>query len=129
MIEFFPSRSLGIWFRPEPVFFKVLILPFPIVQYNESEPSTAADWKQLIDVNKQDGSEPSHVVVESNMVHLMVDHFTYFALTGESAANKQAPKDVQVLAYVTPPEVNGDCVVRVYCVGGTPAAIEVCEPV
>ena len=54
------------------------------------------------------------------MVHLMVDHFTYFALTGESAADKQAPKDVQVLAYVTPPEVNGDCVVRVYCVGGTP---------
>lgn len=63
------------------------------------------------------------------MVHLMVDHFTYFAVTGESAANKQAPKDVLVLAYVTPPEVDGDCVVRVYCVGGTPAAVEVCEPV
>ena len=107
--------------------FEVLILPFPIVQYNESEPCTAADWKQLIDVNGQDGSEPSHVVVESNMVHLMVDHFTYFALTGESADDKQAPRDVQVLAYVTPPEVDGDCVVRVYCVGGTPAAIEVCE--
>lgn len=56
------------------------------------------------------------------MVHLMVDHFTLFAVTGKSAA-----KAVQVLAYVTPPEVNGDCVVRVYCVGGTPTAIEVCE--
>ena len=83
----------------------------------------------MIDVNKQDGTEPSHAVVESNMVHLMVDHFTYFAVTGESAANKQAPKDVLVLAYVTPPEVDGDCVVRVYCVGGTPAAVEVCEPI
>ena len=76
----------------------------------------------MIDVNKQDGSEPSHVVVESNMVHLMVDHFTLFAVTGKSAA-----KAVQVLAYVTPPEVDGDCVVRVYCVGGTPAAKEVWE--
>jgi len=36
---------------------------------------------------------------------------------------------VLVLAYVTPPEVDGDCVVRVYCVGGTPAAVEVCEPI
>ena len=61
------------------------------------------------------------------MVHLMVDHFTLFVLTGASAAKKQAPKDVQVLAYVTPPEVDGDCVVRVYCVGGTPAAREVCK--
>ncbi|XP_078364185.1 netrin receptor UNC5C-like [Oculina patagonica] len=94
------------------------------VQYNESEPSTAADWKQLIDVNKQDGSEPSHVVVEPSMVHLMVDHFTLFALTGESAAKHQAPKVVQALAYATPPEAHGDCVVRVYCVAGTPAAVE-----
>lgn len=81
----------------------------------------------MIDVNKQDGTEPSHVVVEPNMIHLMVDHFTLYALTGESAANKQAPKVVQVLAYVTPPVARGDCVVRVYCVGGTRAAEEVCE--
>ena len=111
--------SAGVDFFPSP----------SIVQYNESEPSTAADWKQLIDVNKQDGTEESHVVVEHNMVHLMVDHFTIFAVTGESAANRQAERTLQILAYVTPPEANSDCAVRVYCVGGTPAAVEVCERV
>lgn len=81
----------------------------------------------MIDVNKQDGTEPSHVVVVPNMVHLMVDHFTLYAVTGKSAAKHQAPKVVQALAYATPPEAHGDCVVRVYCVGGTAAAVEVCE--
>lgn len=94
------------------------------VQYNESEPSTIADWKQLIDVSTQDGTEDSHVLVGPNTVHLMVDHFTLFAVIGESTANQKAERDLQVLAYVTPPEANSDCVVRVYCVEGTPAAIE-----
>ena len=100
---------------------------YPTVQYNESEPSTVADWKQLIDVSTQDGTEDSHVLVGPNTVHLMVDHFTLFAVIGESSANQKAERDLQVLAYVTPPEANSDCVVRVYCVEGTPAAIEVCE--
>ena len=99
----------------------------PTVQYNESEPSTIADWKQLIDVSTQDGTEDSHVLVGPNTVHLMVDHFTLFAVIGKSTANQKAERDLQVLAYVTPPEANSDCVVRVYCVEGTPAAIEVCE--
>ncbi|CAH3031318.1 unnamed protein product [Pocillopora meandrina] len=94
------------------------------VQYNESEPSTIADWKQLIDVSTQDGTEDSHVLVGPNTVHLMVDHFTLFAVIGESTADQKAERDLQVLAYVTPPEANSDCVVRVYCVEGTPAAIE-----
>lgn len=94
------------------------------VQYNESEPSTSADWKQLIDVCNQDGTEDSHVIVEPNTVHVMVDHFTLFAVVGESAANHKAERDLQVLAYVTPPEANANCVVRVYCVEGTPVAIE-----
>lgn len=111
------------------VFFSSLTTSFlyPTVQYNESEPSTIADWKQLIDVSTQDGTEDSHVLVGPNTVHLMVDHFTLFAVIGESSANQKAERDLQVLAYVTPPEANSDCVVRVYCVEGTPAAIEVCE--
>ena len=61
------------------------------------------------------------------MVHLMVDHFTDFAVTGESAASSvEAKKTVQIVAYVTPPEIDGDCLVRVYCVGDTPVHLEVC---
>ena len=59
------------------------------------------------------------------MYHLMVDHFTDYVLTGESASEKPAVRMVQIVAYVTPPEVNKDCVVRVYCVADTPAALEV----
>lgn len=60
------------------------------------------------------------------MVHLMVDHFTSFVVIGESASNQHAERTLLILAYVTPPEADRDCVVRVYCVGGTPAAVEVC---
>ena len=62
------------------------------------------------------------------MVHLMVDHFTDFAVTGEpTATEEQAKKTVRIVAYVTPPEAGGDCVVRVYCVGDTPVHLEVCK--
>ena len=61
------------------------------------------------------------------MVHLMVDHFTIFAVTGESAANQQAKRTLRILAYVTPLEANSYCAVRVYCVGDTEAAVEVRE--
>lgn len=100
----------------------------PIVQYNESEPGTPADWKQLVDVNKQDGSDPYLAVVETNMLYLMVDHFTSFALTGESASSEQAKKKLQIVAYASPPETDGGCVVcRVYCIGDTPVHTEVCS--
>lgn len=93
------------------------------VQYNESETGTPAGWKQLIDISKQDGSEPYFALLEPNMVYLMVDHFTNFAVTGQPA--NQAKKWVQIKAYLTPPEACGDCIVRVYCVGDTSAHLEV----
>ena len=111
------------------IYFLSTFLSLPIVQYNESEPGMPADWKQLIDVNKQDGSDPYLALVEPNMVHLLVDHFTAFAVTGESAPNEYAKKTVQIVAYVTPPEADADCVVRVYCVGDTPVHLEVCSVV
>lgn len=97
-----------------------------IVQYNESDPGRPANWKELIDVNKQDGSEPHLAIVEPTMVHIMVDHFTGFTVTGEPASSERAKKAVRIVAYVTPPEASGNCVVRVYCVGDTPAHLEVC---
>ena len=100
-----------------------------LVQYNESESGTPTDWKQLIDINKQDGLEPCLAIVEPNMVHLLVDHFTNFAVTGESASCEEAKKTVRIVAYVTPPEADGDCVVRVYCVGDTEVHLEVCSVV
>lgn len=93
------------------------------VQYNESETGTPAGWKQLIDISKQDGSEPYFALLEPNMVYLMVDHFTNFAVTGQPA--NQAKKWVQIKAYLTPPEACGDCIVRVYCVGDTSAHLEI----
>ena len=61
------------------------------------------------------------------MVYLMVDHFTSFAVTGNSAASEPAKKIVKIVAYVSPPaQANGDCVVRVYCVGDLPVHLEVC---
>ena len=100
-----------------------LFVIFSKVQYNESEAGTPADWKQLIDISKQDGSEPYFALLEPDMVYLMVDHFTNFAVTGQPA--NQAKKWVQIEAYVTPPEARGDCTVRVYCVGDTSAHLEV----
>ena len=101
-----------------------------IVQYNENEPGVPADWKQLTDANKQDGSEPNLALLEADMVHLMVDHFTNFAVTGECASSQVvAKKSVRIVAYVTPPETSGDCIVRVYCVGDTPVHLEVCSDV
>ena len=98
-----------------------------IVQYNETESGAPADWKQLIDINKQDGSDPCLALLEPNMVYLMVDHFTSFAVTGNSAASEPAKKIVKIVAYVSPPaQANGDCVVRVYCVGDLPVHLEVC---
>ena len=97
------------------------------VQYNETESGAPADWKQLIDINKQDGSDPCLALLEPNMVYLMVDHFTSFAVTGNSAASEPAKKIVKIVAYVSPPaQANGDCVVRVYCVGDLPVHLEVC---
>ena len=98
-----------------------------IVQYNETESGAPADWKQLIDINKQDGSDPCLALLEPNMVYLMVDHFTSFAVTGNSATSEPAKKIVKIVAYVSPPaQANGDCVVRVYCVGDLPVHLEVC---
>lgn len=95
------------------------------VQYNENEPGVPSDWKQLTDANKQDGSEPNLALLEADMVHLMVDHFTNFAVTGECASSQVvAKKSVRIVAYVTPPETSGDCIVRVYCVGDTPVHLE-----
>ncbi|KAM7451780.1 Netrin receptor unc5c [Porites harrisoni] len=95
------------------------------VQYNETESGAPADWKQLIDINKQDGSDPCLALLEPNMVYLMVDHFTSFAVTGNSAASEPAKKIVKIVAYVSPPaQANGDCVVRVYCVGDLPVHLE-----
>lgn len=97
------------------------------VQCNESEPEKPAVWNELIDVNKQDGSEPYLAVVDSNVIHFMVDHFTGFAVTGEPARRGQTKKAVRIVAYVTPPEADGDCMARVYCVGDTRAHLEVCN--
>ena len=86
----------------------------------------------MIDVSNEDGSEPYLVKVERNVVHIFVDHFTRFAVTGHPGLTKQAMKPVQamkqvkIVAYVTQPEVDGDCAVRVYCVSDTPAHLEVC---
>ena len=60
------------------------------------------------------------------MVHIVVDHFTGFAVTGHPGSTKKAMKPVKILAYVTQPETDGDCAVRVYCVSDTPAHLEVC---
>ena len=83
----------------------------------------------MIDINKQDGSEPSLAILEPNIVHLLVDHFTIFAVTGESTSSKEAKKAVRIVAYVIPPEADGDCVVRMYCVGDTEVHLEVCSVV
>ena len=81
----------------------------------------------MIDVSKQDGSEPYLAIVERNVVHIVVDHFTGFAVTGgQPGSTKQAMKPVKIVAYVTQPEADGDCTVRVYCVSDTPAHLEVC---
>ena len=99
-----------------------------VVQYNESEPGKPADWKELIDVSKQDGSQPHLAIAERNVVHIVVDHFTGFAVTGgQPGSTKQAMKPVKIVAYVTQPEADGDCAVRVYCVSDTPAHLEVCH--
>ena len=60
------------------------------------------------------------------MVHIIVDHFTGFTVNGEPASRERARKAVRIVAYVTPPEASGNCVVRVYCVGDTRAHLEVC---
>ena len=81
----------------------------------------------MIDVSKQDGSEPYLAIAERNVVHIVVDHFTGFAVTGgQPGSKKQVMKPVKILAYVTQPEADGDCAVRVYCVSDTPAHLEVC---
>ena len=101
-----------------------------IVQYNENEPGVADDWKQLTDANKQDGSVSNLVLLEEDMVHLIIDHFTNFVMKGGPASSQVvAKKSVWIVAYVTPPETSGDCIVRVYCVGDTPVHLEVCRDV
>ncbi|XP_068718142.1 netrin receptor UNC5D-like [Montipora capricornis] len=95
------------------------------VQYNENEPGVADDWKQLTDANNQDGSVSNLVLLEADMVHLIIDHFTNFVMKGESASSQVvAKKSVRIVAYVTPPETSEDCIVRVYCVGDTPVHLE-----
>ena len=80
----------------------------------------------MIDVSKQDGSEPYLAIVERNVVHIVVDHFTLFGVTGHPGSTKKAMKPVKILAYVTQPEADEDCIARVYCVPDTPAHLEVC---
>ena len=94
------------------------------VYYNESGADEQADWKQLVEVNTDEPSQSSFVLTEQKSCHLMVDHFTDFVLVGESAPGKQAVRIVKILAYFNPPKKNTDCVVRVYCVADTPAALK-----
>ena len=70
-------------------------------------------------------NQSSLLLMEQKSCHLMVDHFTDFVLVGESASGKQAVRNVKILAYFTPPKVNTDCVVSVYCVADSPAALKV----
>ena len=98
-----------------------------VVHYNESDSGRPADWKELVDDSKQDGSAPYLAIVERNVVHIVVDHFTLFGVTGEQpGSTKQAMKSVKIVAYVTQPEAGGDCIVRIYGVLDTPAHLEVC---
>lgn len=101
------------------------VMASTLVYYNESGNGDEPDWKKLLDVNSDDPNQSSLVLMEQKAWHLMVDHFTDFVLVGESAPGKEAVKSVKILAYFTPPKVNTDCVVRVYCVADTPAALKV----
>ena len=107
------------------------VVHFPLhfrftVQSNDKDPEDPPEWKQLLDVNKEDPSQSEFVLMEPHSCHLMVDHFTGFALVGESSSEELAVRHVQLVGFATPPTRDGDCVVRVYCVAGTQDALQVC---
>ena len=76
-------------------------------------------------MNREDPTQEEFVLMEPRACHLMVDHFTDYALVGESADNESAVLQLRLVSYATPPTRDSECHVRVYCVGDTETALQV----
>jgi netrin receptor unc-5 len=80
-------------------------------------------WEKVVVLGQETINTPVYAQLDLSICHVISDHLTAFALTGESAKNGRAKKSLRLAAFAQEGLPGTDVTVRVYCLPDTDDAL------